>query len=418
MFALLALAGCTSSGSTAAPTPPPDQDAVAASPSPAAPVIRISSATAVDSSGSDPVTAANPTPTPTASTTVGFASPVQLRVTGGTLSSVQVSAQADGTTLDGDIAGDTASWVSQEPPKPSLAYKAVVVVTDTAGQQQTQTLTFQTATVPDNQRISFNVTPDDGTTVGIGQPIVVRFLTPITERAALENVMSVEATDPAGSAVTGSWHWLNGSEVHWRPKVFWTPGTKVHLDMTIAGLQAGPKLYGRKNYAQTFTIGASQVTKVDAKTHRLQVFRDDKLIDTWETGTGKKGLETYSGTYIVLGKAPVVQMDSCSARITCDKLDPDYYNEKEYWATRITASGTFLHAADWDPLLGKANVSHGCIHLSDADAETYFKSAVPGDLVIVSNSGRGPQERIDTQDPGLYDWNIPWEKWTQGSALA
>ena len=103
-------------------------------------------------------------------------------------------------------------------------------------------------------------------------------------------------------------------------------------------------------------------------------------MDTWPTGTGRPGLETYSGTYIVLGKAQVVQMDSCSARITCDKKDPDYYNEKEYWATRITASGTFLHAASWDGLLGRANVSHGCIHLSDADAKDFYNHAVVGDV--------------------------------------
>ncbi len=142
------------------------------------------------------------------------------------------------------------------------------------------------------------------------------------------------------------------------------------------------------------------------------------MVDTWPSGTGRRGLETYSGTYIVLGKAKVVQMDSCSARITCDKKDPDYYDEKEYWATRITASGTFLHAASWDGVLGRANVSHGCVHLTDADAEDFYNHAVVGDVVIVSNSGRGPQERIATQDPGLYDWNLPWSTWTARSALS
>jgi lipoprotein-anchoring transpeptidase ErfK/SrfK len=147
------------------------------------------------------------------------------------------------------------------------------------------------------------------------------------------------------------------------------------------------------------------------------VYRDGKLVDNWPTGTGRKGLETYSGTYVVLGKSSVIVMDSCSARITCDKKNPDYYSEKEYWATRVTASGTFLHAASWDGLLGRANTSHGCIHLSDADAEDFYNHAVVGDVVIVSHTGRGPQERIATQDPGLYDWNLSWAKWKAGSAL-
>jgi lipoprotein-anchoring transpeptidase ErfK/SrfK len=246
----------------------------------------------------------------------------------------------------------------------------------------------------------------------------VRFLTPIAREAAIERVMTVDARTPDGAAVTGSWHWLNSQEVHWRPKEFWTPGTTVNLQMRIAGVKAGTDRYGRKDYSQSFTVGASHVTRVDASTDRARVYRDGKLVDTWPTATGRHGLETYSGTYIVLGKSPVVKMDSCSARITCDKKNPDYYNEKEFWATRITASGTFLHAADWDGSLGRANTSHGCVHLSGADAKIFYDHAVVGDVVIVSHTGRGPQERINTQDPGLYDWNLSWSAWKAGSALA
>jgi lipoprotein-anchoring transpeptidase ErfK/SrfK len=265
--------------------------------------------------------------------------------------------------------------------------------------------------------VAFTVTPDDGATVGIGQPVAVRFLTPVTERAAMQKVMVVKAKAPDGKPVKGSWSWLNSQQVDWKPDKFWTPGTTVSLDMKIAGVKAAPGRYGRKDYSETFTIGESHITRVDAASHRIRVYRDGKLVDTWPTGTGKRGLETYSGTYVVLGKSKVVQMDSCSARITCDKKDPDFYDEKEYWATRITSSGTFLHAAGWDGQLGQANVSHGCIHLADADAKEFYQHAVAGDVVIVSNSGRGPQERIKTQDPGLYDWNVPRSAWKAGSAL-
>ena len=179
------------------------------------------------------------------------------------------------------------------------------------------------------------------------------------------------------------------------------------------------RLYDTANVGQdgdfgdgwTLDLGRDVVHTDDSNYH------DGKLVHDWPTGTGKRGLETYSGTYVVLGKAKEVVMDSCSARITCDKENPEYYSMKQYWATRITASGTFLHAAGWDPVIGKANVSHGCVHLADAHAKEYFDRAEIGDVVIVSNTGRGPQERIATQDPGLYDWNLSWEQWTAGSAL-
>jgi lipoprotein-anchoring transpeptidase ErfK/SrfK len=350
--------------------------------------------------------------------TVSYRTSVRITVSNGSLASVQVSAVDGGTKLEGTMAGDGSAWVSEAAPKPAASYRVVATVKDAAGQLRDSTLTFKVSQVPEDRRLSFSVTPDDGTTVGIGQPIVVRFLTPVTRRKAIERVMLVDARTSTGRAVTGSWNWLSGSEVHWRPQSFWKPGTKVRLDLHIAGVQASATRYGRRDYSETFTIGASHITRVDGATHRAKVYRDGKLVHDWPSGTGKKGLETYSGTYVVLGKAPSVRMDSCSARITCDKKNPDYYDEEEHWATRITASGTFLHAASWDRQLGQANVSHGCVHLSDAAAEDFYSHAVIGDVVIVSNTGRGPQERIATRDPGLYDWNVPWSDWTAGSALA
>jgi len=376
------------------------------------------------SSGAPGTAQSSPTPSPdpivrvaAGATKVSYASPVRIDVDAGSFESVQVSAADGGDALDGDVSGDGGSWTSHDPPRPGSTYQVVASVKDDSGRVRTQEVTFVVTAVPDDRRISFTVTPDDGQTVGIGQPVVIRFATPVTERADVQKAMTIKARTPGGQSVTGSWHWLSGSEVHWRPKEFWQPGTTVHLVMDIAGVKASANRWGRKDYEETFTIGASHVTKVDAAAHRTQVFRDGKLVATWKSGTGRKGLETYSGTYIVLGKAKQVQMDSCSARITCDKKNPDYYDEKEYWATRITASGTFLHAASWDGQLGRANVSHGCVHLSDTNAQEFYDHAVVGDVVIVSRSGRGPQERIATQDPGLYDWNLSWSAYQAGSAL-
>jgi lipoprotein-anchoring transpeptidase ErfK/SrfK len=369
------------------------------------------------SSSAPSPTVKDPTVRIAGAATVSYLKPVRMNVADGSFTSVRVNTKAGGQALEGAVSADGKSWVSESPPRPSSSYEATVTVKDSAGEVRNKTVTFKVAKVPDSQRVAFTVTPNDAATVGIGQPIAVRFLTPITRRAAIEKVMLVEAKTPSGQSVTGRWHWLNSQEVHWRPEKFWTPGTKVTLEMKIAGVKAGANRYGRKDYSQTFTIGASHVTRVDASTDRAKVYRDGKLVDNWPTGTGRKGLETYSGTYVVLGKSSVIVMDSCSARITCDKKNPDYYSEKEYWATRVTASGTFLHAASWDGLLGRANTSHGCIHLSDADAEDFYNHAVVGDVVIVSHTGRGPQERIATQDPGLYDWNLSWAKWKAGSAL-
>jgi lipoprotein-anchoring transpeptidase ErfK/SrfK len=370
--------------------------------------------------------AADPTPAPIpdptvllagSSKTASFSKRVRIVVESGSFESVRVRAKAGNQELAGAVSADGLTWLSEDRPKPASAYRLVAKVKDSSGKVSTKKLAFKVTAVPESQRVAFNVTPGDGATVGIGQPVVVRFVTPVTRRAAVQKVMTVEAQTPGGKAVAGSWSWLNSNEAHWKPVKFWTPGTKVSVDLKLAGVKAATDRYGRQDYTQKFTIGASHITRVDASSHLIRIYRDDKLVATWPTGTGKRGLETYSGTYVVLSKSPVEQMDSCTAKITCDKKDPDYYDGKEYWATRITASGTFLHAADWDPLMGRANTSHGCIHLSKVNAKKFYDHAVPGDIVIVSNTGRGPQERIDTQDPGLYDWNVARSIWKSRSAL-
>jgi len=379
------------------------------------------SATPKDSSSAASASASRKDPVVSLASTqakISYLKPVRIKVTGGSFTSVQVSTAKGNVELDGTVSGDGTSWVSQSPPRPSGSYRAVTSVRDSAGKVQTTTVAFKVTKVPDSQRVAFTVTPSSGAKVGIGQPVVVRFLTPISRRAAIEKAMTVNARTSTGKSVTGSWHWLNSQELHWRPEKFWTPGTTVALDMRIAGVKASTNRYGRKDYSETFSIGASHIMRVDASSDRARVYRDGKLVDTWPTGTGRSGLETYSGTYVVLGKSAVVQMDSCSARVTCDKKNPDYYDEKEYWATRLTASGTFVHAASWDGHLGRGNTSHGCVHLSDADAKIFYTHAVVGDVVIVSHTGRGPQQRIATQDPGLYDWNLSWSAWKAGSAVS
>lgn len=54
-------------------------------------------------------------------------------------------------------------------------------------------------------------------------PVIVAFDVAVTVRAMIEGHITVEA-EPAQP---GSWHWIFGYEVHWRPQTYWMPGTDV-----------------------------------------------------------------------------------------------------------------------------------------------------------------------------------------------
>ena len=80
---------------------------------------------------------------------------------------------------------------------------------------------------------------------------------------------------------------------------------------------------------------------------------------------------------------------------------------------RFTWSGDYLHDAYWSVgEQGFTNVSHGCVNMSPADAEIYYKMAVPGDPVKITGS-----PRAGVWDNGWTMWFLPWKRWLHGSAL-
>jgi L,D-transpeptidase catalytic domain len=104
--------------------------------------------------------------------------------------------------------------------------------------------------------------------------------------------------------------------------------------------------------------------------YHMNVYRDGKLFAHWPISSGKPGDETPNGTYLTIEKANPVDM-----------VGPGY-NIEVPWSVCFTWSGDYLH----DAYLsvgdqGFTNVSHGCVNMSPADAETFYKMAAPGDPV-------------------------------------
>ncbi|MQY40420.1 L,D-transpeptidase 4 [Streptomyces sp. RB17] len=134
-------------------------------------------------------------------------------------------------------------------------------------------------------------------------------------------------------------------------------------------------------------VPAGHVSTIDAATHQMTVTDHGRTVMTFTAGFGKPGFRTPSGTFHVLGKDAVITMTSCSANITCDPHSPNYYVLTVHWAARLTSTGVFVHAAPWDHAIGRADSSHGCIHLSTADAHRFYDFSRTGDTVIVKNTG-------------------------------
>ncbi|UDY23230.1 L,D-transpeptidase [Nocardioides sp. Kera G14] len=255
-----------------------------------------------------------------------------------------------------------------------------------------------------------SIAPLDGRTVGVAMPISIVFTHPVADsaRAKIEKRLTVTTSTP----VTAAWHWFSERRVDFRPQSYWTPGTQVSLVADLLGVGDGHGRYGRKSYTRHFTIGADVRTHVDVKRHRTTVTRAGKVIRTMPSDAGSPDWPSWDGTMAVVNKSPTVRMDSCSVNISCDRNSPDYYDLTLPWDVRITWSGTFLHYSPADPQPGTSYGSHGCVHLSLADAKWFYNLAKEGDPVTITGSPRGKADG----DNGYAGYNLSWDRWVRGSA--
>jgi lipoprotein-anchoring transpeptidase ErfK/SrfK len=326
--------------------------------------------------------------------------------TDGTVSSVRLTS-AKGRAVTGALRPDGKTWMPSAQLEYSTRYTVRAVATKGEARREV-TSTFTTMPAPSRTNIAAPYV-FDGDTVGVGMPVVVEFTKDVAkaQRAAVERRLLVHATP----AVEGSWYWWSDSEVHYRPKTHWKPGTKVQVRLAIGGLPMGNGNYGKRDQFVRYDIGDHLVTKVDAAAHVARVYRNDALIRTMPVSTGKASMPSSSGTHVVMEKQEEMTFDSGTFGVPANS--PDGYRQKVRWDVRYTWGGEFFHSAPWSVGdQGYRNVSHGCVNLSPENAQWFFDEVKRGDLVEIVNTGRQV-----SGGNGWTDWNVPWAQFVKGSAL-
>jgi len=197
--------------------------------------------------------------------------------------------------------------------------------------------------------------------------------------------------------------------VHWRPRDLWATGTTVTVVGDLRGVDTGSGYWGLGGWQTSFTIGDKHVSVVDAASHQMQVFDNDKLIHTYPVSTGRPAFPTLSGTLVVWFKLQKLRMTSVGLGIPINA--PGGYDENVFWDTAISLDGFYIHAAPWSVASqGRVNVSHGCVNLSTARAIEFFGFSRPGDVVQVIHTPRA----ADFSD-GEGDWQIPFDQFANSA---
>lgn len=334
---------------------------------------------------------------------VSVDSPVTVSAGDGVLGAVSMVNES-GKSVAGALSPDGLTWSTTEP----LGYNKRYTLTAESlglGGATTRRMSFETHS-PENLTMPYAL-PNQGEVVGVGQPVAIRFDENIPDRLAAQKAIKIK-TDPP---VDGAFYWLSNREVRWRPAKYWKPGTKVDVTVNTYGVDLGDGLFGQDNVSTRFTIGDEVITTVDDSTKTLTVKRNGEVIKTMPVSMGKDSTPTNNGTYIVGDRRPHIVMDSSTYGVPVNS--PNGYRTEVDWATQISYSGIYVHAAPWSVgSQGYSNVSHGCINVSNSNGQWFHDNSKRGDVVEIVNTVGSTLPGTD----GLGDWNIPWEQWKTGNA--
>ena len=309
----------------------------------------------------------------------------------GTLRNVSVRSRSG--TVPGYLSDGGKMWHSQWALNVSQTY----TVTAMASGSDAVTATSRFRTLTPRDSFSTQIFEGYKQTYGVGMPVILTFSQPITDKAAVERSLQLATSTP----IVGAWYWDGNQTLDFRPRSYWPAGTTVSFTGHLDGVQGAPGMYGTHSLTQTFDIGASLVAIGNTRTHRTQIYYDGRLRYNWPISSGRPGDATPDGSYVTIEKGNPVQMTGPG------------YSLSVPWSVRFTFSGDYYHDAYWSVTQqGFENVSHGCVNLSPADAEIYYKLAVPGDPITIVGSPKS-----GTWNNGWTEWFLTWRQYLRGSAL-
>ncbi|MGX1757796.1 L,D-transpeptidase [Streptomyces lydicus] len=333
-----------------------------------------------------------------------------VKVTGGKLTDVKLTAADSGTTVAGAISPDGSSWKPGAQLERGTKYRIVANAKDSKGRPATENATFTTVSSANSFIGSY--TPDDGKTVGVGMPVSFNFDKAITNKKDVQSHITVSSS--SGQQVVG--HWFGTQRLDFRPEDYWKAGSKITMKIDLDGVKGGQGITGVQSKTVSFTIGRSQVSTVDMNTQTMTVKRDGKTYKSIPISGGSADHPTYNGQMVISEKFEQTRMDGSTVG-----FGGEYDIKDVPHAMRLSSSGTFLHGNYWGSpsIFGNSGTSHGCVGLrdnkgggGDTPAKWFFNESLVGDVVIVKNS----HDKTVQPDNGLNGWNLSWSDWKAGSA--
>ncbi len=255
--------------------------------------------------------------------------PVIATAADGKLTEVALT-NADGKVVAGQLNAEATQWTNTEPLGYSKTYKLSATGVGADGKTATKVSNFSTVKPRTLTYVSTN--PQDGTTIGVGQPLAFYFDEPVADKVSAEQMLQI-TTEPK---VEGAFYWFDKKEVHWRPQAFWAPGTKITMHIKVYGKHVGDGIYGQEDRVINTVVGPSVIHYADGQTHQVITKVNGKVVRTMPTSMGKPADATPTGTYVLMEKHAHMIMDSTTYGLA---LENGGYKTPVDWAYRMSNSG-------------------------------------------------------------------------------
>lgn len=174
--------------------------------------------------------------------------PIRITVTDGTLLSVSLT-NDEGIKVKGELSDDQRRWTATEPLGFDKRYKWSGTAFDAEGERFPIEGSFRTLAPDTVVTIQPNVV--DGGVYPRTAPIMLRFSTPIEDKAAVERALTIDANP----RTKGGWSWNeDATMITWRPKQRWKAGTEVRLLANLYAVRMSEGHYGATDVDVRFRI--------------------------------------------------------------------------------------------------------------------------------------------------------------------
>ena len=356
---------------------------------------------------------------------------VTVTVSNGQLDAVSLT-DADGAQVAGGLDATKAAWKNTESLAYNRTYTLTVASTGEDGKPVQETRSFATA---EAAQVHIALYP------GIPERRTVARRRDLRRRPAGRDPVRRAGGRPRRRRAGADRHHRpadrrrlaldNDDEVHWRPKEYWTPGTKVSVVAKVYGMDLGNGLFGQEDRAASFTIGPSKIADRRPRHPPMQILINGvdvttSLSDTYNANLPGRDYDHSGGAKISMGaqgdrdsEGQLVRHAHLERAARGDGEEPAgimkpslpptdrlYYSSPVPMAVRITSSGEYVHWADWSLRPGRPQ----------RVPRLHQHVAQRRHLVLQQLRVRRHRRRENTGKPmeltdGLGDWNLSWDEW-------